>query len=373
MDFEKGDFMKTILGCLAAALCWGALANVAPTLETKLVTALDGFEPFEAHLFHDGLLWVGSSRKNMAADYKLEVFDAQGNAVASTALPHALSYIYAFGPDSVLIVGTNGTLQLTQYSIARWDGSQVSVTTRSIPETAWADRWAGNPRQMYFTDPGGNTDDPGAKPGQPAETLFTLDGSSPKYLSTRIPDPQDILLVGNSLFLVEQPNITQSAANLVRVDLASQKPVELFPTLRKGLLSLVALDNGQLAVSEPGAGQVLLIDEKSSQLAGQVPVAAGAPRGLAQLGKCLVVGSEVSRHVSFFDLTAGDRTLVADWDLSGASQNLMAIRDLAVDPQTGAVFARSAYPCTPFSSCGPRNGVVLARDTSGETLAACRP
>jgi hypothetical protein len=182
------------------------------------------------------------------------------------------------------------------------------------------------------------------------------------------------LLVNNSIFLVEQPNVVDSASNLVRVDLSNQsKPTELFPTLRKGLVSLIELSGpDSLAVSEEGASQVLLLDPKSSQLTSTIPVAAGTPRGLAQLGNCLVVGSEASRKVSFYSLKTSPQSLVATWDLSGAGQSLMGIRDLAVDPASGTVYVRSAYACVPMQPCPPRNSVWLADDSTGATLAACQ-
>src|SRR5262249_14655997 len=156
--------------------------------QIKVISELDRFEPFEAHVFHDGALWVGRSRKDLGSYYRLEVYDSQGNSIAVKTLNHSLRDIYPYWAHSVLIVGIPVAPSHRFYTIATRAGTQVQTETHDIPEEALADRWVGRPGELYFTDPGGFDD--GSPIGTPLRTIFTLSHGSPRYLQARIPGPQ---------------------------------------------------------------------------------------------------------------------------------------------------------------------------------------
>lgn len=363
------------------ALCFAffsvASAVAADPIKTTVLSELDRFEGFDAHLFHAGYLWVGRSRLNLGGYYRLEVYDATGKQVANLELKHSLRQIAPFGQNAVIVVGVSAEPNVSQYTVVSAENGKFPVANHPVPETAWADRFVGSPKDAIFSDPGGNQDDPGLQtnPNQPAQTLFRLVNGEPHYLSTRLPLPTEGLVLGGKLYLVQDKDISGQQSNLVRVDLKTEKVERLFNDFwRQGLSNLTLLSDGTLALVERGAGQLLVVDPAAWKLTATIKVEAGTPHGLAQLGSCLVVGSETTKRVSFYDLKDTAHARLALWDLSGAGAKLLGIRNLAADPQSGRVYVRSAYACNPLDTkCGPdRNSVVMAEETSGATFKQCQ-
>ena len=135
----------------------------------------------------------------------------------------------------------------------------------------------------------------------------------------------------------------------------------VFSASRQGITTLLPLPaRGQIAASEGLADQVLLIDAATNAVKTTVKVAGGTPRGLAQIGHCLAVGSDVAKKVTFYDLRKEEPSVVGEWDLSATAKPLYNIFSLAADPRTGNVFVRAKDIC---SSCTvSRNRVLLASD-----------
>lgn len=340
-------------------------------INVKLVTELDRFEPFDGHVFHAGHLWVGRSRKDLASYYRLEVYDPAGNLVSSQELKHSARYLYPYGDSSVIVVGIAANPNQSFYTIAEVKNKKVSVAPKAIPASALADRWAGRPGKHFFTDPGGL--DEGGPLSEPLKTIFTVGSFGPRYLKAKIRGPSHPVIIGNSLYVLEHPNIMDGGKNVVRVDLSTEVPTKIFAQPREYLQNLVVLSNNRLAATEYRANEVLLIDAQANKHVGTVKVPEGSPKALAQLGKCLVVGSEKTKKVSFFDLNSSDHKMLAQWDLSTAGDKFMGIRNLAVDPKSGRVYARSAYPCNIMENCpAERNSVIVAEEEGSATFNACR-
>ncbi len=333
----------------------------------KVVTELDRFEPFNAMAFHDGRLWVGSSRVNLGASYKLDVFDSAGTLLETKEMSHSLRYLSPFGPHGILTVGVSYKDQLTHYTVVSGE-TKLKVEPKTIPVQAYADEGAGRPGVLYFTDPGGLDD---GILGKPARTIFTLGWLGPRYLKARIAGPHNPLLVGDSLFLIEHPTIASGGRYLVRVDLKTETSTRLLEG--SDLASLILLADGKtLAVADRDAGDVRLVEAATGTTLKTYSVAAQRPRALAQLGHCLAVASEESKHVTFFDLR--NNKVQGEWDLSVVGKKLYGLRSLAADSTTGRVYVRSAYPDF-VGNASPdtdRNSVVLAEETDGATFQACR-
>ena len=121
-----------------------------------------------------------------------------------------------------------------------------------------------------------------------------------------------------------------------------------------------------------GLAQVLLIDGRGNELVRSLKVD-GYPTELGQIGKCIVVLSKPSKTIHFLDATkAGDSPVVATWNLTDSPLHvqLEAPAKMSIDAATGQVYVRSLDDC---ASCSPtRNSVVVAEDTSGATLKACK-
>ncbi|MBI4403844.1 MAG: hypothetical protein HY537_06780 [Deltaproteobacteria bacterium] len=356
--FLVGLFIASILGVSAN----GGEPKV------RIISELDGFEPFEAHLFHASHLWVGRSRKDLAAFYRLEIFDRHGKMVVSKELQHSLRYIHPYESNSVIIVGI-GLDQLSHYTIATLNGSNVSLVHRTIPVTALADRWAGSPGRFYFTDPGGY-DDPAhpTPPDQPLQTLFKMDSFGPRYLKPRLAGPRESLMMGNSLYVISGPSIgTGKFLNVIDIQTESLRTLI---SDGKGLSHMRLLPSGKLALLEVDAARVREVDLKTKEVHSLVTTDA-RPSDFAIMGSCLAIGLEEQRRVQFFELSAVSVQKVAEWDLSVAGSGFMALRNLAADSITGNIYARSAYPCQPFTECLPRNSVVIAEGAGTDIKARC--
>ena len=95
--------MIPVKGLVLALALGAAPALAASPVDVKILSELDRFEPFEGHLFHAGHLWVGRSRKDLGAFYRLEVFAGDGAQVADVELAHSLRYIAPYGNDAVIV------------------------------------------------------------------------------------------------------------------------------------------------------------------------------------------------------------------------------------------------------------------------------
>jgi hypothetical protein len=350
---------KFVLGfCLGISLALSSGAVAAP--EIRFVTELHRNEPYQAHLFHDGVLFVGRTKQADGESHRMEAYSADGKTqLASVALPHTPSFVYAFGPKTVIVVGKSSWPWKTHYSTISWRGTSFKLNTYTFPEKIQVDQFAGKPGGPLFF-------------GETGEAhIYEKRNSGGGFLSPRIALPGMMELVGRSLYVIENNSVFTGDENLVRIDLSTQKAERTFPTTRKFLANLLQLKGGaQLALAETGASQVLLVDAATNQLAETIPVPLGSPRGLAQLGHCLLVAADEARHLFFFDLNTPDKKIVADWDLSVVGFKFGRARDLAVDDLTGRVYVRSAYPCP---SCQvSMSSVVVAEEKDQRTFQACK-
>ena len=367
--------------CFAAlpgAASAAPLAAAAPTV--KVLSELDRFEPFDGAVFHAGHLWVGRSRKDLGAYYRLEVYAADGTLQGIATLGHSLRYVYPYGADAVITVGI-GLDGVSHYTVARFLNGQVQLKAADIPETALADRFAGAPGKLVFSDPGGFDDpDHPSDPNQPLQTLFVITrGGATRYLAPRIAGPRDGVTVGDALYLVSSPNVSAGGKTLNKVDVARESFTKILEG-RAGLDQILRLPaQNLLALTERDANQVLLVDLKTDRLSDTLSTEGfGRPRALAMLNGCLLVGTEDTKQVLVYNLASTAHAKpIAQWDLSVAGDRFFRLRDLAADPATGTVYGRSAYPCSVTDgACGVtgRNSVVMVVPAADDpALAACLP
>jgi hypothetical protein len=354
-------------------------ARALEPVAVKVLSQLDRFEPFEGHLFHEGRLWVGRSRKDLGAFYRLEVFDAAGTKVAEKELKHSLRYITPYGAGRVLVVGL-GTDQLSHFTVASLSAGGVTLEERTIPLGALADRYVGGTGTMQvFTDPGGFDDpDHPTPPSQPLQTLFALKSGRVHWLKPHFSLPQSGLVIGSKLYILTSPAIGAGNRTLRIVDLVSEEATVVTDKLGDATKIVHLPTENLLAISDRGTGEVLFLDLKTMQISRRAAVEDGTNlRALTAYGHCVAVGIEGSRRVHFYDARGSETVadgLVASWDLSAAGPDLMALKELSADQASGRVFARSAYACSPVdASCGPlRNGVVLVQpETGSQAVERC--
>lgn len=344
-------------------------AGFAGDVKFKVVTDLDVFEPFDAHVFHDGLLWVGRSRKNLGADYHIQVFDSAGTPVFTKPLEHSARYLYPYGANGVLTIGVSYKDNMTYFSTIERKSGKFSVTTKKIPLGAYGNEWAGKPGLLYFMDPGGF--DAGEPIGQPLRTIFTLRGNSFNYLAPRIPGPHHPLYVGNQLFLIEHPTVASGGRYLSLVNLNQAKPERLYTG--QDLSKIVALDNNRLlAIADRDANEVIIFDIASKKVLRKVAIEAGSPQSIAVLGKCIVAGSENTKRLVFFQWATGQQ--IAEWDLSVVGDKLIKINSVAADAATGRVYVRANYPAqiNEVLKSEDRNSVVLVEEADHAVRDKCK-
>lgn len=385
MHIHVRSLMLAALGSVAPFVVGASglvsLASVAEA-QTKTVTLLDRGEPNDAMTFHAGHLWVGKSRRDFNANYSIEAYDGQDRLVASATLPHSATFLYPYNATSVLVFGTGYEPNLTQYTLVELRGTSLSTRTVQIPMQAWGNLWVGSiGSREYFTDMGGNQDDPArdADPNLASQTIFSMTGRTPRYLSTRMRMPIDGIVMGSQLYLLHQLAIGDGRSNLTVVNPSTGAATAVFSGYRNGLTKIRQVGTTPyVAASEMGAGQVVFVDSRNDQLVGTA-TDVGSPRALATLGHCVLAGDPWTNAVSVIDVsglgTGATPTVIARLDLGLSSDEFRMLRSLAVDPSRGRIYARSNYACNPMiDRCDQDYNRVVALDSeaAGEVATQCR-
>ncbi len=366
---------------LLLALAAGSFS--APLLAdpiAKSIASLDKSEPFEGMTFHDGLLWVGRSRLDFNSNYRLDMYDRNDQLAGSVTFPHAANFVHPYGTHSVIVIGTGYSPNLTNYTIVEHTGATFAVHTHQIPMDAWANRWVGTlGGREYFTDPGGNVNDPASDqdPNLPAQTIFTMGSSGrPQYLTTRLRMPIGGTKVGSVLYLLHGESMADPRTNLVRLDPQTGAMTSAFDTFRNDLTALVQLPGTTvLALAEAGANQVLFYDTATQALRGTATVE-GRLRSLTAFGHCVLAGSDETRSVTaldFADVTSP--RVVATLTVDLTTDEFHSLNKVEVDATNGRVYARSNFPCNPMMQiCNAEwNRVISFTGVDADKIAvACR-
>lgn len=325
----------------------------------RIVTDLDFVEPNEAHLFHDSHLWVGKSKTTEDGHPRMEVYSSEGSLVSTIKLSHSPQAVSPLSDTEVVVFGKTQWPWKSHYTVITRTGHDFVTRTTTLPEEFQADGFVGDINRMFFTEVGD------AK-------IFRPKGDQFEYLAPVISFPGKMLLLGDSLFVIEGRELSLGDENLVKIDLKTETADRTFKDhLRQGLTNIISLpQRGRIAAAETLADQVLLIDVASNKLVETLAVN-GEPRGLATLGNCLVVSSAETRRVRFFDLGTAEAKLIDEWNLSVVGNKLRKARSLAVDPDSGRVYVRSTYIC-PSSLCvETMSSVVMAEQLSKTTHKRC--
>jgi hypothetical protein len=372
--------MRTkLFGFLAAALVsMTALPLTAAPFTT--VTTLDRGEPFEGMAFHDGILWVGKSRKDFNSDYSLEMYQ-NDKLIGKVTFPHAATFVHPYAADSVIVVGTGYSPNLTQYTIVKRQGSSFTVNTTQIPINAWARQWIGSHNgKEFFTDPGGNQDDPArdADLSLASQTFFNMSkGSRPRYLTARMRLPLNGVKVGNDFYVINAESIGSPRSNLYRLNPQTGSVAPLFPSYRAALANIRTVPGTSLiALSEEDARQVLLVNAQSGALVGAASELEIEPRALAVMGKCAITGSQLERKLSVIDIkdpAAPFQTMSLTVDLP--ESEFRQLSHMVADPVNGKVYLRSNFACNPMiDPCTSdwNRIVVLAGEEAAKLAAICR-
>jgi hypothetical protein len=343
---------------LAAALALAAPVAAAE-LHIGLVTELNRSEPYEGHLFHDSRLWVTKSRATDIETHRIDVYDATGAKLLTTVnLTHYAGFIYPFGPNAVVVVGKSSDPWKSKYTVISHQGETYSARVTTLPEEYQVEQFAGTPSQMFFTEPGSR-----------AVYAFSPATTALKPIGGEISGPGQIELDGRSLWVIERKSFQMGDEDLVRVDTSTGAATRVFNEMRNGITAIhVAARSPWVAVAETLADQIVFVDKTTAAPAFTVPVA-GSPRGMTQLGGCLLVTSEDSKTVTFVSLWGDEPAVLDTWDVSAAGDRLKKPRKIAVNPVSGRIFLRSTYICP--SCTVPQSSVFYVEDQAGDVVSKC--
>jgi hypothetical protein len=369
----------TLASGLALSLCAAGLSHAA-FAEIETVTVLDRAEPFEANVFHSNMLWVGKSRKNFNSDYSVEIYE-NGALKGKVTFPHSATFMYPYGANSVIVVGTGHTPNLTQYSIIEKNGANFSIRTKQIPMQAWARQWIGNHNgKEFFTDPGGNQNDPARDSdfSLASQTFFSMNASaSPRYLSTRLRLPTYGTKVGNKFYVLNAESIGSPQSNLHRLDPATNTITKVFPNFRNALSTISVIPGTNLiTLTERGANQFLIVDANTGNILSTTAIAEDS-KSHAIMGKCAVIGSRSAKTIQILNITdtaAPKQVMTVAIDLPEGE--FRTLDKVDVDAINFKVYARSNMPCNPMiEACNEDwNRVVTFTGETGSKIAAnCRP
>jgi hypothetical protein len=333
--------MKIILSAMTLMLLCISLTQAKAAPEISVVAKLDFIEPFDAMAFHDGHLWVGKSRKDQNLYYSVELYDNESKLLSSVMLKHRAEHLYAYGPGTVIVVGYTPYPTHSRYTIIKRTNQRISIVEeKEYPLQITTDRFVGVVgNTKYFTVPGGaleGMDDP-------RESILAQTGGSYHFLKPKISYPGASSVVGNKLLIVEEGAPGAGDDNLLTIDLATQVAKRFFPKNdRMGFRQTLMLNNQFGAVTELEAGKVLIADVQNTKIEKEITVAAGTPRAIDTFGKCLVIGSDESKKITFVKWQEDKAPVIAEWDLSPVGPTFYRLRHIAVDEAHKTVYARSA-------------------------------
>lgn len=325
-----------------ALVLWGAVSAFSHQAVMTKIESLNETEAYAPMIFHNHFLWLGrvdySKRKNV---HRIEVRTPDGEMLLSShIIPHSVERLYPFDQDAILIMGKSFTASgwITYYSIVRSCCGAMAVETHPIPLKFQVEEFAGNSEVLYFNETG----DRG---------IVAQSSSGTTLLPFLVSGPGQMQLLGDSLWVLERQSFYLGDENIARINLKTMKADRVFPTLRKGLVSILALKDGSaLATAEHLEENVILIDAKDPAQQTLIPLQGTHPRSLAQWGRCLLVASEYPNRLTMINLGTKKPEIVFEFNLEPYAADLPNLKKMSVDPGTGNVFLRSAVIPEPGTS-----------------------
>ena len=359
------------LGQLTLLMAFIFFGNTAFAQQT--ITLLDKGEPYDCMTAEGGIFWIGHSRRDFNSDYRLEAWSPSGDKIAEMKLSHSLNVIKKHQNGGVIITGINPISRLTQYTSAKLAGRSIQTVTRNIDLGGFINFWVGNiGTQHYFVDQGGNPNDTNLT--DPAQTIFSSSGSRATYLSTRVRMPVDGTILARKLYLVSSAGIGATNAGIVEVDPVSQVAKVLHSSATSGYSMIEPVPGTDLlATNARYDNKIVLISRADGRIAREFQTK-GYTRSVTAYKNCVIAGNDETNMIEAFDLRSASETPVVSAKVELAAEEFSGLKRIAVDEQTGIVFARSAQACNlMIEPCTENNNRVITFGTEIATSlkAAC--
>lgn len=330
------------------------------TVSIKKVVDLEILETYDTHLLHAGKLWEGRSKTGKVETPRVDMYSLGGAFEKSFELPYTPVHLFPNGADSVVVTGKNSAGGWkTFYTLIQREGANFTAKTTQFDEEYMVDHFVGDGKRMFFALFG----DRNILAGTHGGTFRPLLPEKEEVIG-----PHNMVLRGDSLFVLNIHNIIGEETNLSRIDLKTNKVEVLFPGVRNGFRELLYHEKSNLiAVSERSENQVLLVSPDTGKL--ERTISTPYPKALASLGKCLAVANPETRVVSFFDLSSKDSKEIDSWDLSKAGTTFRKANAISIDTTSGRLYARSTYLCTGCAET--MSSVIIAEDPAKKAFDYC--
>lgn len=310
------------------------LPAMSHQLVMKKIETLNETEPYAPLIFHQKMLWVGradvSTRKSR---HRIEVRSSDGEKVLSSKeVSHSVERLYSFDDQHILITGKAFTQQgwRTYYSLARFSEKEIFLQTHALPETFQVEEFAGGPGVLFFNETGDRS-------------IVQQTSTSTELLPLEISGPGKLIHHLNTLWVLERKSFYLGDENLVMVDLNGLKTKRVFKEPLAGLTHIFMLhDKSAIASTEYNAERIHLVDTTNPSRQASVVIPGTHPRALAQWGSCLIVASENPLRVSIVQLKQNTPSIIHEQNLEPYAEELPRLSTVTVDPESAAVFLRSA-------------------------------
>lgn len=309
-----------------------ALAHQSVMTKIETLNVTEAYAPM---VFHAGFLWLGrADHSQKKARYRIDIRTPDGETLLGTqSIPHSVERLYPFDQKSIVIMGKSFESSSgwhTFYSIVSACCGPITVKTNPLPAQYQVEEFAQVSNRVFFTEVGDRA-------------LIEANKNGIQAWNLQISGPGKMQSFGNSLFVLERNSFYLGDENIVRVNLSDMTVHRLFPQTKNGITALLALSDGKtLAFNEVRSQSVFLMNvEKPSEAPQVISVKGSYPRALGQWKNCLVIASENPHKISFVDLRKTPRVL-GEEDLNAYQADLPNIRNLTINPETAAVFLRSA-------------------------------
>jgi hypothetical protein len=224
----------------------------------------------------------------------------------------------------------------------------------------------------FFGDIGGNSEDTNTT--GPAQTIFYSTHSQPTYLTTRLSMPLSGTKIGNKLFVVSSLGYGQDKSTILEIDVEtmSKRVVMASNTARyRGLTNIPGTSD--IITSASAESKVQVIDTTAGAIRREFQTK-GLPRSFDMTGHCLVVGNEDTNVVEIFDMNKNSEKPAFAAEINMPPEEFSGITRVAVDPNSGTIFARASWACNPvIEPCEHdfNRVVTLGVDTAKRVKTLC--
>ncbi|MCX6119252.1 MAG: hypothetical protein NT027_17070 [Proteobacteria bacterium] len=365
--------MKKLVRIFIPVLLTGSIYGSQAFGAAKVLLDLDRGEGFNSIAFVGDYLYVGQSRKDFNANYRITVLDRSDKTVAEIPLKHSATQIHPYG-NGIIIVGTGTNPNLTYYTYLNPTAvaGKFSAKTVQIPMDAWANDWLGTfAGREYFSDMGGNPHDTNEDINLPSQTIFSTSTSgAPKYMKTRLRGPMFGIIHKNDLIIARFNNINTDNHYLAKVNLQTGASNSALPG-SFGKLKDIALRSGTdvVALTEQSTGQITIGDLSKGEIISQFSTA-GASTSVTWLGRCLATSNIDNRDVKIFDISdLRNPKEISSLDFSEAGPKFGYLSNMAIDSKTGRIYGKSAIACNPLiTDCSNLWNSVAAIDLDSSQI-----